>query len=102
MLLNPRNSFYRMLAGDFSVRTRELHMILSFIVRAINGLFGANCSKATKFGPDVDRTLLDRFRVNDKKSFSKVLIDPPPQNVTFLCDLLTQHLFFMSCAYYIK
>ena len=36
-------------------------------VRAINGLFGANCSKAIKFGPDVDRTLLDRFRVDAKK-----------------------------------
>ena len=30
-------------------------------VRAINGLFWANCPKATKFGPDVDRTLPDRF-----------------------------------------
>ena len=36
-------------------------------VRAINGLFGANCSKATKFGPDVDKTLLDRFWVDAKK-----------------------------------
>ena len=36
-------------------------------VRAINGLFGANCSKAIKFGLDVDRTLLDRFRVDAKK-----------------------------------
>ena len=36
-------------------------------VSAINGLFGVNCSKAIQFGPDVDRTLLHRFRVDDKK-----------------------------------
>ena len=39
-------------------------------VRAINELFGANCSKATKFGPDVDRTLFDRFWVDAKKGIS--------------------------------
>ena len=41
----------------------ELSVIVR-AVRAINRLFGANCSKATKFGPDVDRTLLDRFWVD--------------------------------------
>ena len=39
-------------------------------VRAINGLLGANCSKATKFGPDVDRTLIDRFWVDAKKGIA--------------------------------
>ena len=37
-------------------------------VRTITGLFGTNCSKATKFAPDVDRTLIDRFRVDAKKT----------------------------------
>ena len=39
-------------------------------VREINGLFGANCSKAIKFGPDVDRALLGRFRVVAKKGIA--------------------------------
>ena len=39
-------------------------------VRAINGPFGANCSKAAKFGPDIDRTLLDRFWADPKKGIS--------------------------------
>ena len=33
-------------------------------------LFGANCSKATKFGPDDDRILLDRFWVNAKRGIA--------------------------------
>ena len=42
----------------------------------INGLFGANISKATKFGPDVDKTLLDRFWVDAKKGIaSRHLLD---------------------------
>ena len=39
-------------------------------VRAINGPFGVNCSKAIKFGLDVDRTLLDRFSVDAKKGIA--------------------------------
>ena len=52
-------------------------------VRAINGQFGANCSKAIKFGPDVDRTLLDRFRVDAKKGFSLGHLNPkwPPLDI---------------------
>ena len=50
------------------VNSLGIHLVGA--VRAINGQFGANCSKAIKFGPDVDRTLLDRFRVDAKKGFS--------------------------------
>ena len=46
------------------------NVLLVGTVRAINGLFGANSSKAIKFGPDVDRALLDRFKVDAKKGIA--------------------------------
>ena len=61
MGLWPLEIFLHLQCGD---------RLLVGAVRAINGLFGANCSKAIKFGPDVDRTLLDRFRVDAKKGIA--------------------------------
>ena len=40
--------------------------IIFILVRAVR----ANCSKATKFGPDGDRALLDRFWVDTKKDIA--------------------------------
>ena len=52
----------------FNIKFSQNYIVRA--VRAINALFGRNCSKATKFGPDVDRTLLDRFGVDAKKDIA--------------------------------
>ena len=62
-------------AGHFSDTTTIMLLETSICnivgaVKAINELFRANSSKATKFGPDVDITSLDRFWVDAKKDIS--------------------------------
>ena len=65
------NSMIFRKCGKYQISNKELdYLEIARAARAINGLFGANCSKATEFGPDVDRTLLDRFWVDAKKGIA--------------------------------
>ena len=50
-------------ANSFSHCIKWNNITMTIQCKYLNyfGLFGANCSKAIKFGPDVDKALLDRL-----------------------------------------